>query len=185
MPQPGIEPGPSGDRPTLYHVAINAGLYRKAVQVYHISITTTYSPSILRFVRESQFEQPLNTRPPSLLGYQAHQMGLFRLGEKSLMPRPGIEPDPLDLKSYTLPRRYKSRLVLQGSTSVSYTYYTHIPITTYHHMFRTLIQTKAYMPYLTLWENRTEFWPFLTPFPIRFSNLTEFSYHLISFYLKN
>ena len=68
--------------PKLYHVAIKAGLYRKAVQVYHIPITTTYSPSILRFVHESQFEQPLNTRPPSLLDHQALQMGLFTLGAR-------------------------------------------------------------------------------------------------------
>ena len=40
----------------------------------------------------------------------------------NIFPRPGIEPGPLDSKSYTLPRRYKSRLVPQGSTSVSYTY---------------------------------------------------------------
>ena len=40
----------------------------------------------------------------------------------------------------------------------------------------------TYMPYLTLWQNFTEFWPFWTPFPIRFSNLTEFSYQLISYY---
>ena len=47
---------------------------------------------------ESLFEQPLNTKPPG----------------------------PLDSKSYTLPRRYKSRLVPQGSTSVSYTYHYYI-----------------------------------------------------------
>ena len=34
-------PGRPRDRPTLYRVAITAGLYRKAVQVYHIAITTT------------------------------------------------------------------------------------------------------------------------------------------------
>ena len=66
MPWPGIEPGPLSDRPALYHVTIKASLYRKAVQIYHIPITTTYSLSIFRFVRESQFEQPLNTRPTSL-----------------------------------------------------------------------------------------------------------------------
>ena len=32
---------------TLYRVAIKAGLYRKAVQVYIITNITTYSPSIL------------------------------------------------------------------------------------------------------------------------------------------
>ena len=37
----------------------------------------------------------------------------------------------------------------------------------------------------TVRQNLTEFWPFWTPFPIRFSNLTEFSNHLISHFLKN
>ena len=37
----------------------------------------------------------------------------------------------------------------------------------------------------TVRQNLTEFWPFWTLFPIRFSNLTEFSYHLISYFLKN
>ena len=34
------------DRQTLYHIAIKACLYRKAVQLFHIPITTTYDPSI-------------------------------------------------------------------------------------------------------------------------------------------
>ena len=34
-----LTPGRLSERPTLYHVAIKAGLYRKAVQVYH---TYTY-----------------------------------------------------------------------------------------------------------------------------------------------
>ena len=75
-------PGRLRDRPTLYHVALKAGLYRKAVQVYHIPITTTYYLFIYRFVCESQIEQPLNTKPPSLLGHQAHQIGLFTLGAR-------------------------------------------------------------------------------------------------------
>ena len=78
----GSNPGRLRDRPTLYHVAIKAGLYRKAVQVNHIPITTTYSPSILRFVCECQFEQPLNIRPPSISGHQAHQTGLLTLGAR-------------------------------------------------------------------------------------------------------
>ena len=39
------------------------------------------------------------------------------------MPRPGIELRPPAWQANTLPRRYKSRLVPQGSTSVSYTYH--------------------------------------------------------------
>ena len=50
---------------------------------------------------------------------------LFVTVEKNgnhIFPRPRIEPGPLDSKSYTLSRRYKSRLVPQGSTGVLYTY---------------------------------------------------------------
>ena len=43
---------------------------------------TTYYPSSFRFVRESPFEQPLNTRPTSLSGHQTHQMGLFTLSAR-------------------------------------------------------------------------------------------------------
>ena len=42
-------------------------------------------------------------------------------GEKNgnnIFPRPGIEPGPSAWPANTLPRRYKSRLVPQGSTSV-------------------------------------------------------------------
>ena len=38
FPDRGSNPDRLRDRPTLYHVAIKAGLYRKAVQVYHIPI---------------------------------------------------------------------------------------------------------------------------------------------------
>ena len=38
FPDQGSNQGRLRDRPTLYHVAIKAGLYRKAVQVYHIPI---------------------------------------------------------------------------------------------------------------------------------------------------
>ena len=56
---------------------------------------------------------------------KVHDIYLYVTGEKmeiTFFPQPGIEPGPLDLKSYTLPRRYKSRLVPQGNTSVLYTY---------------------------------------------------------------
>ena len=36
VPSPDLNPGLLGDRRTLYHVAIKAGLYRKPVQVYDI-----------------------------------------------------------------------------------------------------------------------------------------------------
>ena len=48
-----------------------------------------------------------------------HICGLFAVGAKcnwcengnNIFPRPGIEPGPLVSKSYTLPRRYKSRCI--------------------------------------------------------------------------
>ena len=80
----GLNPGHLCARPTCYSIAMKAGLYYKAVQVhvYHIPITTTYYSSSFRFVPNSQFEQPLNTRLPSLLGHQAHQMELFTISSK-------------------------------------------------------------------------------------------------------
>ena len=40
-------------RQTLYHVAVKAGFYRKAVEVCHIPIPTTYFPALNWFVPES------------------------------------------------------------------------------------------------------------------------------------
>ena len=40
-------------RQTLYHVAVKAGFYRKAVEVCYIPIPTTYFPALNRFVPES------------------------------------------------------------------------------------------------------------------------------------
>ena len=42
------------------------------------------------------------------------------------MPQPGIELGPSAWQANTLPRRYKNRLVPQGSTSVSYSYHYYI-----------------------------------------------------------
>ena len=60
------------------------------------------------------------SRRPTL----SHQMS--QGAEKFQPPEVGIEPGPQDLKANTLPRRCKSRLLLQGSRSVlcTYPYYT-------------------------------------------------------------
>ena len=62
---------------TLYRVAIKAGLYRKAVQVYIIPNIATYSPSILDSFPESQLDilriYFLHGCAPS------HRMGYFTL----------------------------------------------------------------------------------------------------------
>ena len=47
---------------------------------------------------------------------------LSRTLKKSPCPSRGSNRGPFDLQSSTLPRRYKSRLVPQGSTSILYTY---------------------------------------------------------------
>ena len=63
--------------------------------------------------------------PPLLAGFSFRvYMHVNVTGEKMEMtffPDQGSNPVRWT-KSYTLPRHYKSRLVLQGSTSVSYTY---------------------------------------------------------------
>ena len=40
-PEVGIEPGPQDLKATLYHVAVKAGFYRKAVEVCYMPIPTT------------------------------------------------------------------------------------------------------------------------------------------------
>ena len=67
---------------TLYRVAIKADLYHKPVQVYHIASTAFYLRSSFRFELEPPFEQPLNTRLPSLSCHQANQTGLFSLSAR-------------------------------------------------------------------------------------------------------
>ena len=47
---------------------------------------------------------------------------MSRTLKKSPCPSRGSNRGPFDLQSSTLPRRYKSRLVPQGSTSILYTY---------------------------------------------------------------
>ena len=115
---------PPHKNPTLYRVAIKAGLYRKAVQVCYIPIPCDIlplhiqiRPRIFTGVRES-----LEMR----LKEVSCTCGLFTLGakcnreEKYLRSIPGRGSNlrPSAQKSNTLPRRYKSRLVPQGSTSV-------------------------------------------------------------------
>ena len=46
---------------------------------------------------------------------------MSRTLNKFLFPSRGSNRGPFDLEASTLPRRYKSRVVPQGSTSVSYT----------------------------------------------------------------
>ena len=112
--------------PILYRVAIKAGLYRKAVEVYHIPIPGDILP--LQLEIRPCISRSLRIRWNETLGVLCTIVGYLRwapyvTGEKN---GNNIFPDrgsgPLDSKSYALPHRCKSRLVPQGSTSVSYTY---------------------------------------------------------------
>ena len=129
FPDRGSNPGRLRDRLTLYLVAIKAGLYRKAVQVYHIPIPGDILPLQIE-IRPWISRSPRITWNETQGVFFMHTCGLFTLGAKcnrwkngnNIFPRPGIEPGPSAWQANTLPRRYKSRLVPQGSTSVSYTY---------------------------------------------------------------
>ena len=105
-------------RQTLYHVAVKAGFYRKAVEVCYIPSPMTFSPTKLNFVpevpghRESFLMRLGELLPGSRMGYlRWAPLKIFYL------PQPGIEPRSLDLQANTLPRRCKSRLLPQGSRS--------------------------------------------------------------------
>ena len=62
-------------RQTLYHVAVKAGFYRKAVEVYYIPSPMTFSPTKLDFVpevpgqRESFLMRLGELLPGSRVGY--------------------------------------------------------------------------------------------------------------------
>ena len=118
---------------TLYRAAIKAGL----LPLPHI-------PLHFWFVPESQLDIPRiffrHGCAPS------HRMGNFTLGAKCnrwknakhLFSWRRIEPGSLAWQSDTIPRRYKSLLVPQGSTSVYYTCHYHrysrVRTKVYHHV---------------------------------------------------
>ena len=52
FPDRGSNPARLTQSPTLYHAAIKAGLYRKAVQVVIYPYPVTFSPTNLNFVSE-------------------------------------------------------------------------------------------------------------------------------------
>ena len=92
--------------PATLHVAIKAGLYHKAVQVCIIPSPTTYSPSIFRFVLDSQFELPrtYDLPIPDMDVLRVHRMGYVRRqmllvkNANHLLPRLRIEPATLRTK---------------------------------------------------------------------------------------
>ena len=131
FPDRGSNPVRRIQSPALYHVAIKAGFYRKVVEVYHIPncyIPPSYNETFVCIhantnVAQAPSDNPALASPIRLQGchpHTGHQMER-RKNPNHIFPRPGIEPGPPDSKSSTLPRRYKSRLLPQGSRSVSYT----------------------------------------------------------------
>ena len=102
----------------LYHVAI------KAVQVYYmyIPIPCDILPLHIEFALEfSGVQESLEMRLKELWVIYVGRH-LSQTLKKIQCPGRGSNRGPFDLQSSTLPRRYKSWLVPQGSTSVLYTY---------------------------------------------------------------
>ena len=56
----------------------------------------------------------------TVIGWVIYVGRHYRRAKIFYLPQPGIEPRSLDLQANTLPRRYKSRLLPQGSRSVLY-----------------------------------------------------------------
>ena len=110
VPSPDSNAGLLGDRRTLYHVAIKAGLYRKAVQVYDIPnyhIPCDILPHQIRLrPRISAYRNKLE----ELL--HRDQAGFYvgrhlsRTLKKSPCPGRGSNRGPFNLEASTLPRRY-------------------------------------------------------------------------------
>ena len=127
FPDQGPNPVRWTQSPTLYRVTIKAGLYRKAVQVCYIPISGDILPLQLEI-------RPWISRSPRITwnetqGVLCTHVGYLRwapnvTGEKMEIhfSPTGDRTRSAGLKSYTLPRCYKSRLLPQGSTSVLYTY---------------------------------------------------------------
>ena len=105
--------------PTLYHVTIKASLYHKAVQVYHIPFPSDILPLQIEIL-------PRISRSLRITWNETQEVSCTHVGYLRWAPNVTGEKMEitffLDSKSYTLPCRYKSRLVPQGSTSVSYTF---------------------------------------------------------------
>ena len=116
---PESNPGRWIYRQTLYHVAVKADFYRKAVEVYFRPSPVTFSPTKLNFVPEVPgHREPFLIRSLGWVicgGRHCQRAKIFYLSQ------PGIEPRSLGLQANTLPRRCKSRLLPQGSRNVFYT----------------------------------------------------------------
>ena len=114
-------------RQTLYHVAVKAGFYRKAVKVYYIYLDpVTFTPSNLKLSLNFLVQDSCEMRPREIFMHRT-VIGLVICGGRHCprgkifyMPQPGIEPRSLDLQVNLLPRCCKSRLLPQGSRSVLY-----------------------------------------------------------------
>ena len=88
------------ERQILYHVAVKAGFYRKAVEMPYLPVPTTYSPALNRFLHESaqnyavipghsHIDARNTSRRPTL----SHKMP--QDAEKSQPPEVGREHGPL------------------------------------------------------------------------------------------
>ena len=100
-------------RQTLYHVAVKAGFYRKAVEVY-LYIPRPCDIHPLQFEirpRISWYRNHVKMNPRKIfmhrmvIGWVIYSGRHCRRAKIFYLPQPGIEPRSLDLQANTLPRR--------------------------------------------------------------------------------
>ena len=115
-------------RQTLYHVAVKAGFYRKAVEVYYIPRPCDIHPLQCEIrPRISWYRNHVKMNPREIfmhrtvIGWVIYVGRHCRRAKIFYLPQPGIEPRLLDLQANTLLRRCKSWLPPQGSRSALYT----------------------------------------------------------------
>ena len=122
-PEVGIEPGPEDLKAKTLPRRCKSRLLQQGSR----SVLYTYPYYIypcFKLIRPRIYSEPrcysVTFHPDARTPHTGHQMS--QGAEKSQPPEVGIEPGLQDLKANTLPRPCKSRLLLQGSRSVLYTY---------------------------------------------------------------
>ena len=118
LPQLESNPGRWIYRQTLYHVAVKAGFYRKAVGVYYIPRPCDIHPLQYEIrPRISWYRNHVKMNPREIfmhrkvIGWVIYGGCHCRRAKIFYLPQLGIEPRSLDLQANTLPRRCRSRLL--------------------------------------------------------------------------
>ena len=128
LPQPGIEPRtldlqantlPRRCKSRLLLQGNRSVLYTKTL--WHTP-PPIWNSSLNFLVQESREMRPREIfMHRTVIGWVIYGGRHCRRAKIFYLPQPGIEPRTLDLQANTLPRRCKSRLLLQGNRSVLYT----------------------------------------------------------------